>query len=653
VIARSRQTVVDGLLVVAVFATAFFYRFNTLGGALGGFTNDEFGYLARGRQIQSGELPFRDFNDPGWILTDTLSGAAQWLGGYNLRSEALLTIGMLSLGAAITFVLARRAAGSTLAALLAIVVHIALDARHYNYPKIVLYAAGIALAWSYVDWPRRGRLAALGALLGIAFLFRHDNIVYLGAFILLTIGLVHRKSMRDALVAVAGAGAVAAALIAPFLLFLALNGGVTEYFRAALVYVARDAERTSFSLPRLSLDPSRPLVAWSSGAPAAVARVNVRWSAMPDAERRAREARYRLEAGERVDGTTWSYVLADASRRNIQALIADPRAEDTHGLDRINYTIARTPASVRLETQLDTVPNATAFLYYTFLSLPLLSAVVLWRLRRVTGSTRVLRDPEFIVPLLVLAALLNIGFMSRGSTNIRIADVGVTAAMLLAWLSTALMSGDGRVVLPTRAGIVLARASVIVVLGLTVLSANGLAQGARTARDAGLVAGPAEVVTRARGVWDRLGVDPAALAGDREQPAILRIAAYVRACTRPDDRLFVLGEYPLLYYFSNRLFAGGHAWLLPLYYTGEADEARIVARLTTARVPIVITEDRAVYEEDYRPVFERVHAHLEREYREAGEIEVDGRRLRVLARADLQPVGRYQGLGLPCFAGRA
>ena len=648
-IARSRQTLVDGLLVAAVFATAFFYRFNTLGGALGGFTNDEFGYLARGRQMQSGELPFRDFNDPGWILTDTLSGAAQWLGGYNLRSEALLTIGMLSLGAAITFVLARRAAGSTLAALLALVVHIALDARHYNYPKIVLYAAGLALAWAYVDWPRRGRLAALGALLGIAFLFRHDNIVYLGAFILLTIGLVHRKSMRDALVAVAGAGAVAAAFIVPFLLFLALNGGVTEYFRAALVYVVRDAERTSFSLPRLSLDLSRPLVSWSGEAPPAPARVNVRWSSISEADRRAREARYGLEAGERVDGSTWSYVLADASRRNIQALVADPRAEDTHGLDRIAYTIARTPASVRLETQLDTVPNATAFLYYSFLSLPLLSAVVLWRLRRVTGSTRVLRDPEYIVPLLVLAVLLNIGFMSRGSTNIRIPDVGVTAAILLAWISTALMSRDGRVVLPTRAGIVLARAAVIVALCLTVLSANGLAQGARTARDAGFAAGPRELVSRARLSWERLGADPAALTGDGEQPAILRIAAYVRACTRPDDRLFVLGEYPLLYYFSNRLFAGGHAWLLPLYYTGEADEARIVSRLRSARVPIVVTEDRSVYEEDYRPVFEQVHAHLQREYREAGEIEVDGRRLRVLVAADIQPVRRYAALALPCF----
>ena len=497
-IRAARHTVTDGLLVGAVFAAAFFYRFNTLGGALGGFTNDEFGYLARGRQILSGELPFRDFNDPGWILTDTLSGLAQWLGGYNLRSEALLTVGMLSLGAAITFMLARKASGSTVAALLAIAIHIALDARHYNYPKIVLYAAGIALAWAYADNPGRGRLAALGGFVGLAFLFRHDNIVYLGAFVLLTLALVHRRSVRDAVGAVAGAGAAAAVLIVPFLLFLALNGGVVEYFRAAFVYVMRDAERTSFALPRLTLDFSRPLVAWSTEAASDPARINVRWSPMPEAERRAREARYSLERGEAVDATTWTYVLADRSSRNIQSLVRDPLVDDTHGLDRTAFTVAGSAAPGRLETQLDAVPNATAFLYYCFLSLPVLSALVLWRLRGVTAPTRVLRDPEYIVPLLVLTALLNIGFMSRGSTNIRIPDVGVTAAILLAWLSTALLSRDGRLVVPARAGRALARAAVMLALCFTVLSANGLAQGARTARDAGFTEGPGELIARAR-----------------------------------------------------------------------------------------------------------------------------------------------------------
>jgi len=650
VIRAARHTVVDGVLVVAVFAAAFFYRFNTLGGALGGFTNDQFGYLARGRQIQSGELPFRDFNDPGWILTDTLSGLAQWLGGYNLRSEALLTVGMLSLGAAITFVLARKASGSTLAALFASTIHIALDARHYNYPKIVLYAAAIALAWAYAERPGRGRLAVLGGFVGLAFLFRHDNLVYLGAFVVLTLGLVHRRSMREAMAAVAGAGAAAAVLVVPFLLFLAFNGGVGEYFRAAFVYVMRDAERTSFALPRLTLDFSRPLVGWSTSASPEQARINVRWSPIPAAERQAREARYSLEGGAALDGTTWSYVLADPSAGNIKSLVGDPLVDDTHGIDRTAFTLAGSTAARQLETQLDTVPNATAFLYYCFLLLPVLSALVLWRLRAVTGSTNVLRDPEYIVPLLALAALLNVGFMSRGSTNIRIPDVGVTAAMLLAWLSTAFLSRDGSMVVPGRVLRSLARAGVMVALGLTVFSANGLAQGARTARDAGFTEGPGELIVRARAAWDVLGRDPAALALDDDQPDLLRVAGYVRACTAASDRLFVLGEYPLLYYFSNRLFAGGHAWLLPLYYTDDQDEARIIARLMSARVPIVVTEDRPAYDEEYRPVFEQIDAYFRREYREAGTIAYEGpRRLRVLVRTDIRPVRRYTAFDLPCF----
>jgi hypothetical protein len=191
---------------------------------------------------------------------------------------------------------------------------------------------------------------------------------------------------------------------------------------------------------------------------------------------------------------------------------------------------------------------------------------------------------------------------------------------------------------------------VALALCLTVLSANGLAQGARTARDAGFTEGPGELVARARSAWDLLGTDPVSLAADSDQPDVLRVASYLRACTAPDDRLFVLGEYPLLYYFSDRLFAGGHAWLLPLYYTGDEDEARIVARLMAARVPIVLTEDRPVYDEEYVPVFEQVDAYLRREYREAGEIAFDGtRRIRVLVRTDLQPVRRYTPLGLPCF----
>lgn len=642
----SRRSVADALLLVAVLVTTFFYRFNTLGGTLGGFTNDQFGYLARARQIQGGDVPFRDFNDPGWFLTDYLSAAMQWLGGYNLRSEALLTVGMLSLGAALTFVLARRAAGTVVAAVVAVAVQVALDARHYNYPKIVLYAAGLALAWAYVDKPGRARLAALGALIGIGFLFRHDHLVYLGALSVTTIALVHHASMRDGLRATAGLCGAAAMFIVPFLIFLALSGGVGEYFRAALVYVTRDAERTSFTPPRLSLTLSKPLVAlrWEP------ARINVRWKPISNEERRDGESRFSLAGGEPLEGTTWTYALQDTSPGNIEALVRDPLVDDTHGLDRTTFAVTEALWPLRFETQLDGVQNATAFLYYCFLCLPVVAAAVLWRLRGAVGPTRVLSTAGHLVPLLVLAAMLNVGFMSRGSTNARIADVGVTAAVLLAWLIAALASHDGRVIAPRLGARVLLRAGAVVVLCLTMLSANGLAHGSRALREAGFTSGPVELVNRARVAWNRLGAHPGAFARDEEQPGILRIAGYVTACTSPTDRLFVLGDHPELYYFSDRRFAGGHAWILPLYYSADADEARIVARLRSARVPVVLTETQRTYDEDYRHGFEQVHRYLEDEYTTAGEVEIgDARRLRVLVRADLEPMRRYEPLDLPCF----
>ena len=646
----SRRDAADLLLLVAVFGTTFFYRFNTLGGALGGFTDDQFGYLARARQIQGGEVPFRDFNDPGWFLMDYLSAATQWLGGYNLRSEALLTVGMLSLGAALTFVLARRAAGTVVAALVAVAVHVALDARHYNYPKIVLYAAGLALAWAYVDRLGRARLAALGALIGIGFLFRHDHLVYLGALSATTIALVHHASIRDGLRAVAGLCGVTAVFIVPFLIFLALSGGVAEYFRAAFVYIARDTNRTSFSPRRLSLDPSKPLVALSRGPTPVDARINVRWGPISDEARRAGESRYRLETGEQLDDSTWAYTLRDASPGNIESLIRDPLVDDTHGLDRTAFAVTEAPRPLRLETQLDGVQNATAFLYYCFLCLPVVAAAVLWRLRRAVGSTRVLSTLGHLVPLLVLAAMLNIGFLSRGSTNIRIADVGVTTAVLLAWLMAALAGRDGRVVAPRLGARVLLRAGAVVVLCLTMLSANGLAQGSRSLRDAGFTLGPVELVKRARVTWNLLGAHPRTFTRGEEQSGILRIAGYVSACTSPTDRLFVLGMHPELYYFSDRRFAGGHAWLLPSYYGEDADQARIVARLRSANVPVVVTEARAAYDADYRLVFEQVHQYLEDEYVDAGDVAFGGPwPLRVLVRADLEPVRRYEPLDLPCF----
>src|SRR2546426_11705625 len=57
------------LAAVLIACVAFAYRFNPLGGALGGFDNDHYTTLIRTEMLFHGEQPLRDFSDTG------LSGA--------------------------------------------------------------------------------------------------------------------------------------------------------------------------------------------------------------------------------------------------------------------------------------------------------------------------------------------------------------------------------------------------------------------------------------------------------------------------------------------------------------------------------------------------------------------------------------------------
>jgi hypothetical protein len=63
--------------------------------------------------------------------------------------------------------------------------------------------------------------------------------------------------------------------------------------------------------------------------------VNVRWGeGVDEAARGAAERDYRLMEPVHREETTWRYVLHDASRDNVLALVSDPAVEDTSGLDR-------------------------------------------------------------------------------------------------------------------------------------------------------------------------------------------------------------------------------------------------------------------------------------------------------------------------------
>ena len=71
--------------------------------------------------------------------------------------------------------------------------------------------------------------------------------------------------------------------------------------------------------------------------------IHVRWAAGVGEESRGTLAeRYLLEKPKDREGNTWTYNLLDTSRRNIQALVEDSEAADTHELDRDAFKVAET-----------------------------------------------------------------------------------------------------------------------------------------------------------------------------------------------------------------------------------------------------------------------------------------------------------------------
>src|SRR5688572_27382369 len=77
------------------------------------FYNDHFGRISPARQIAAyGELSFRDYLDPGYVLTEFASAAVQRLFGDNLLGEMLLTSSFVAGGAVAILLLVRRATGS-------------------------------------------------------------------------------------------------------------------------------------------------------------------------------------------------------------------------------------------------------------------------------------------------------------------------------------------------------------------------------------------------------------------------------------------------------------------------------------------------------------------------------------------------------------
>jgi hypothetical protein len=241
-----------------IFVLAFLYRFNALGGALGGFDGDHFIYYLGARAVAHGEHPLRDFADAGvmgaWpALSYELPAIAQRILGQNFFAEAIYTVGLLALALAVIAATAGGVAGRTGAFVVTLATLFA-STKLYGYSKVLVFAVAAALFVRYVRQPSRGRAVQLGVWSAVAFLFRHDYLVYLLAPIAMLI-LVGTPRWREGLDRLAVYAATVAALLVGPILSIQYYVGLGSYLDTARALVAQEANRTTFRWPQFSPAP--------------------------------------------------------------------------------------------------------------------------------------------------------------------------------------------------------------------------------------------------------------------------------------------------------------------------------------------------------------------------------------------------------------
>jgi hypothetical protein len=240
-------------LTVLVVVFTFLYRFNALGGSLGGFDGDQFIYYLGAKQILLGERPLRDFADAGlqgaWpALTYELPALAQRVGGATLLSEAVFSVGMLALAAALLFRSAA-ALASPLAALTATALTIVSGTKLYGYSKVVVFSVAVALLLRYARRQKLDDVVLLAGWSAVAFLFRHDYLVYLApvvALLMLTLTPTARQTgLRHLLLY----GLVTGVLLVGPLYSIERYAGVRQYLVSAMNLSANEGRRTDLEWP--------------------------------------------------------------------------------------------------------------------------------------------------------------------------------------------------------------------------------------------------------------------------------------------------------------------------------------------------------------------------------------------------------------------
>src|SRR5262249_18237808 len=236
--------------------------------------------LARAHQIVAfGDVPFRDFFDPGYFLTLYASAFVERLVGHSLLGELLMNVLAMAAGATLTATMVSRVAGSRGWGLIAAVLIVGIQPRPYDYDKVLFFPLGLYACWRYADEPVRKNLIIAGGVAALGGLFRYDSGVYLFLALVATIVARHWSHPRDAARGVGGAAVAAAATLAPAAVFVQSTAGLRDALDQIRRYAIREGGNGHiFELPPFSIDWHAPLGAANSWLPGLATRQNaVAW----------------------------------------------------------------------------------------------------------------------------------------------------------------------------------------------------------------------------------------------------------------------------------------------------------------------------------------------------------------------------------------
>ncbi len=624
VVPIATRRAVTRLATVVLWLGSFLFAFTAA------LHNDHFDRIVHARQVaRYGELPFRDFFDPGYFMTEFVSAGLQLLLGDSLLGDVLLDASFIATGTAIVLLLARRISGSLLVGCAASVLALLCVPRLYDFDKVLFYPLGVLLCWRYIERTTPANLWMLGAGVVGGALFRYDTGLYIGAAAVMAVTVVHWREWRITAQRLALLAATVACAALPFLVFVQITGGLGHAADQIATYAIREGARTRISSPpRFSLRQPITLP------------IRVRWApSVDDAQRRELAEVYTLRdeiaTGDPGD-RTWSYRLDDASAENIRRLISDPRVEDTHGIDRLQAALPTGPASTpgglaerwlgfRLLPGAWTAANAVAFVYSLLFALPVLGVLALLPAAARPHSARILS-------LAVMCLTLNV-FILRDPVSARIGGLAGPAAVMAAWVAArAWRSRNG-----------LARAVVMAAAAVAVWAVSVAADWQNELRSG-------------RMSWERARSHFRAVATPAGETMPygpwLGMVTYLRECTNPRDRVYASWFVPELYFYAQRGFAAGVSVTFGGHWSEPRFQQRMMEILAAQSVPVVLLHVPSY--EDFQKTYPAFDRYLQTRYDVAGDThfgdsDAGPGGYRVLTDRNRVASGIHSATSMPCF----